>query len=850
MAQRLLEISCNRFKAGISDDDDRLIRATSTDDVQVAIKQIETQLAARGSLRNLGRLTPYLNAIERYSKAVDPLCNGVPYLSYIWAPVKFILVAVHEHTKILDKMLSAYAQIGNSLPWLSRLGESFPEDRGFQQLFAFLYDDIIEFHRKAYALIRKPAWKIFFCSAWGRFEHRFGDLIESISKVSALIDKEAASLDIQHAQEWRQKALEHSATREQRWEAEQSQALMKWLEAGDNDQDLKLEWLKERCCPGTGSWIVQNDKFRSWLQKARGSPIMWLYGKPGSGKSVLVSQIISFLRLKKSTQVLFFFCDYHSTPYAITARIFRAFTAQIVETAPEIIPFLYDEYLAKGKRPSASVLKSALVEILAEFDDVRLVVDGIDELPADEHKNLINELKQLKKASSNSCKLLMSSQDLPTIRPFASQKLSPKSLLSLGHEKMAIEKDVQIIVINSLESLHEKVGMTIRPCIMEELQSSILQKAEDYVDRDMHRSELTIRTGLGVFSLQRYANEHWVEHLLQVFEDSASVSNIDQCSVVRQVLRLYEKHSHLIKSRSTSPSAHLQEKSKTELDSRLGSMDFMPKLQHFIQQVINFRKTMESEQAKNGLDVNVLDLDMTLFSRVDDYYRRDVQFLCQIDSYQGLSQEELLAFHSNYGANAFTCLIRACGRFRSGYDSATQLEDHKRAHHDIRMETLFPVQKIDFTDDKLYSPSKYLPNLGDPPEQQPQQTEVSPKPVTMVHQAYPRYLSTPRPITPGDPRERTGRSYKPLDYPPSTVLLASPAQLESNPKPEMIDRSWLRQADFDNDGSRYENYGYETPLASTLFQTPPAVPFHQPKSRKGGLNIMSLLNGDPAPPKE
>lgn len=64
--------------------------------------------------------------------------------------------AVYEHTQTLDKMLSAYAQIGSSLPWLSRLGDSFPEDRDFQQLFAFLFEDIIEFHRKAYALIRKP----------------------------------------------------------------------------------------------------------------------------------------------------------------------------------------------------------------------------------------------------------------------------------------------------------------------------------------------------------------------------------------------------------------------------------------------------------------------------------------------------------------------------------------------------------------------------------------------------------------------------------------------------------------------------------------------------------------------
>lgn len=138
-------------------------------------------------------------------------------------------------------MLSAYAEIGNSLPWLSRLGNTFEQDRDFQRLFAFLYEDIIEFHRKAYALTRKPAWKIFFSSAWGRFEQRFGDLIESITRISALIDREAASLDIQNASEWRQKSLEDATVQEQRWQSTQAQTMMKWLETGDNDQELKLD---------------------------------------------------------------------------------------------------------------------------------------------------------------------------------------------------------------------------------------------------------------------------------------------------------------------------------------------------------------------------------------------------------------------------------------------------------------------------------------------------------------------------------------------------------------------------------------------------------------------------------
>lgn len=193
-----------------------------------------------------------------------------------------------------------------------------------------------------------------------------------------------------------------------------------------------------------------------------------------TGKSSLASQVISFLRMKRDTRVLFFFCDDHSAPHAITTRIFAAFVAQVMQFAPETIPFLYDEYLAKGRQPSASILKGALAEISREFEDIRVLVDGIDELPTGEHRTLIKELKQLAKASNDTCRLLISSQDVPSIRPL----LPKKGALFLGDEKGAVEKDVEIIVRNALEDLDESVGMAIPTPLMEELRGKIVNKSE------------------------------------------------------------------------------------------------------------------------------------------------------------------------------------------------------------------------------------------------------------------------------------------------------------------------------------------------------------------------------------
>lgn len=84
MAQRQLELSCERFRKDLNAEDDRSIRATSLDDVRAAIAQTERELASRQGLRNFDRLSPYINAVERYGKVIEVFCNSDPLVPYIW----------------------------------------------------------------------------------------------------------------------------------------------------------------------------------------------------------------------------------------------------------------------------------------------------------------------------------------------------------------------------------------------------------------------------------------------------------------------------------------------------------------------------------------------------------------------------------------------------------------------------------------------------------------------------------------------------------------------------------------------------------------------------------------------
>jgi hypothetical protein len=66
-------------------------QSTTLKDVWEAANEIEKIQRQRRLLRNMGRLKPFLQGLEKYSKSIDTLCNGTPFLPWVWAPVKLIL---------------------------------------------------------------------------------------------------------------------------------------------------------------------------------------------------------------------------------------------------------------------------------------------------------------------------------------------------------------------------------------------------------------------------------------------------------------------------------------------------------------------------------------------------------------------------------------------------------------------------------------------------------------------------------------------------------------------------------------------------------------------------------------
>lgn len=155
LARQTIRTAFDELNRTISPGDSRDFVHITLPDVKKAALDIENELAARQSLRYMRRLMPLFKGLEHYSKVVDILCNGTPYLPWIWAPISLILRVASEYVEAFEQIIKGYASIASSLSRFEILSATFTSDSNFQQTLAVFYADILQFHTHAYKFVRR-----------------------------------------------------------------------------------------------------------------------------------------------------------------------------------------------------------------------------------------------------------------------------------------------------------------------------------------------------------------------------------------------------------------------------------------------------------------------------------------------------------------------------------------------------------------------------------------------------------------------------------------------------------------------------------------------------------------------
>lgn len=107
-ARRTVREAFEDLEKAISPSDAQSCAGITLENVQKAALDLENQLGMRSSLRNMRRLMPLFAGLEHYAQVIDVLCNGTPYLPWLWAPIKLILVVSQLSAKVV-KVSVAYS---------------------------------------------------------------------------------------------------------------------------------------------------------------------------------------------------------------------------------------------------------------------------------------------------------------------------------------------------------------------------------------------------------------------------------------------------------------------------------------------------------------------------------------------------------------------------------------------------------------------------------------------------------------------------------------------------------------------------------------------------------------------
>jgi nucleoside phosphorylase len=157
--------------------------------------------------------------------------------------------------------------------------------------------------------------------------------------------------------------------------------------------------LFERAQRGTGRWIFEDERFKSWLT---GPPrLLWCQGDAGVGKTILSAIIIDHLSstLKsKDIGIAWLYIDYRERDLQTLETLFTNLLVQLLKQRGEISKSMMKSlgFNWEGAKPTPAEYRSWLQEEILKFDRTIVIIDALDELRTKELcKQFINELQSL-----------------------------------------------------------------------------------------------------------------------------------------------------------------------------------------------------------------------------------------------------------------------------------------------------------------------------------------------------------------------------------------------------------------------------------------------------------------------
>lgn len=385
-----------------------------------------------------------------------------------------------------------------------------------QKVLAVFYADILTFHKEAYIFVRRSGettattrffafgsssnsstgWRILFLTSWGRFQRRFDSTLEDLQKHKKLIDDTASAINLsetvkmsENLQAWRQENLDKLKFLEDEQTAKQYQSIIGCLKIDETEQLAIFDAISSEGnkYDGTCDWISRHIHIREWLKETPTTDFVWLHGIPGTGKSVIATQIVKFLQSSGKAMVIQHFCTYTHLSSIQYETILRSLLVQLMRTNSDLIAHAHAEFVIGKKLPTSQALEQLLLAfggavspIPSESRSIHLVIDGLDECEPDQQgriAHLLEKLRGLRSSASSVFKILLCSRRTQQLE----KRLRKRTVqvVSMTNEKGSIEPAIRTYANQRLRAIRYRLfPMGLTDSDLRDISINIARKAD------------------------------------------------------------------------------------------------------------------------------------------------------------------------------------------------------------------------------------------------------------------------------------------------------------------------------------------------------------------------------------
>ncbi|KAH7110085.1 hypothetical protein B0J11DRAFT_448466, partial [Dendryphion nanum] len=376
------------FKRDLSQNEIEDFSFMNSTDLKKAIIQLQDEQKANKRMQNLRRLSAFVEAMDQFDKVIHVFLNASDYLGFIWA---------------LNMLLDSYQEIGEHMPLLGQYESQISNNPYLQEIVGLIFKDILTFHHKAMKHFRQRAWKKIFHATWRTFRTDFGAIISNLQSHRRLLDSQAIFSGVTEIMKTMEKLRETRAVIEEECSKRQIEddrrrrlTLISWLSAANSMGDHEDALSVQRSEYNNDSWLFEQSMVKEWMDPCFSSkPLLWVSGRPGVGKTILASTLIEKCRSQSNTVVAYFYCRHADPSRNSFLGLAQSLILQFTRSNPSLLPYIVNIQATSDTTSlqSAKIAKEVLGVAVASFENLILIVDGLDECSKAGKKEIVEWIR-------------------------------------------------------------------------------------------------------------------------------------------------------------------------------------------------------------------------------------------------------------------------------------------------------------------------------------------------------------------------------------------------------------------------------------------------------------------------